>query len=138
MAYNRGYDLDAEGYHQDTGCVDFPEQQWQGWHSHWAGREPERFYAYLKQSDGSFVGEVNFHRAEDACSIGIVIDTRYRGKGYCKQGLELLIDRARRAGVKRLRNEFEYSRIAAMKGHLAAGFLPAGAHDGCCVLELQL
>ena len=25
MAYNRGYDLSFEGYHPQTGCIDFPE-----------------------------------------------------------------------------------------------------------------
>ena len=28
MDYNKGYDLDFRGYHKDSGCIDFPEEQW--------------------------------------------------------------------------------------------------------------
>ena len=29
MRYNRGYHLNVPGYHDDTGCIDFPQSQWE-------------------------------------------------------------------------------------------------------------
>ena len=28
MNYNAGYDVSYDGYHYDTGCIDFPEEKW--------------------------------------------------------------------------------------------------------------
>ena len=32
MEYNAGYDLSVEGYHYDTGCIDFPENLHEKWY----------------------------------------------------------------------------------------------------------
>jgi diamine N-acetyltransferase len=57
MSYNKGYDLDFDGYHKDTGCIDFPESEWLDWYEYFVGCEPERFYAYIKRKeDGAFMG----------------------------------------------------------------------------------
>lgn len=61
MSYNIGYDP-WPGYHQDTGCIDFPREEWEAWYAQWVGREPERFYAYIRRrSDGEWIGDINFH-----------------------------------------------------------------------------
>lgn len=31
MAYNVGFDIPHPGYHRDTGCIDFPEADWDAW-----------------------------------------------------------------------------------------------------------
>ena len=31
MRYNKGYGLSFPGYHNDTGCIDFPREDWDGW-----------------------------------------------------------------------------------------------------------
>lgn len=75
MDYNKGYDLDFRGYHKDSGCIDFPEEQWKNWYDWFVGQEPERFYAYITQShDGQFIGEVNIHKSDTALwhEMGIV------------------------------------------------------------------
>ena len=28
MSYNNGYNVSYEGYHYDTGCIDFPKDKW--------------------------------------------------------------------------------------------------------------
>ena len=28
MDYNAGYDINIDGYHYDTGCIDFPKEKW--------------------------------------------------------------------------------------------------------------
>ena len=65
MAYNAGWDMDFDGYHKDTGCIDCPDEELPDWYDYWIGQEPERFYAYIKRSsDGAWIGDVNFHCRE--------------------------------------------------------------------------
>ena len=133
MAYN------APWFPPD-GCIPEPEEEWQNLQAAWIGKEPERFYAFLqRKSDGAFVGDVNYHRnpERDWCDMGIVIFAPERGKGYGKQGLRLLLDRAFRVdGVSRLHNDFETTRDAAYRIHKAAGFRETGLVDGIIQLEL--
>ena len=133
MAYNAAW-------FPPDGCIPNAEAEWKDLCRDWIGQEPERFYAYLQRnSDGAFVGDVNFHYNpnKDWWDMGIVIYAPERGKGYGKQGLGLLIDRAFRvAGVSRLRNEFETTREAACHIHKAVGFREVGTENGCVNLEL--
>lgn len=140
MSYNAGYDLDFVGYHKDTGCIDFPESEWAAWYERWMGREPERFYAYIERSsDSAFLGEVCFHHTpeKDWWDMGVVLFAPCRGRGYSAPALRFLLDHAFcDCGVERLHNEFETSRRAALRLHLAAGFRETGAEDGCVHLTL--
>ncbi len=136
MSYNANWDVDYAGYHRETGCIDFPEEQWASWYAHWIGQEPERFYAYIRRmSDGAWIGEVNFHHTpeKDWYDMGIVLYAPYRGRGYAVPALKLLLDHAFRVcGVNRIHNDFEVARneVAAWKTHLAAGFQDVGITDG--------
>lgn len=95
MAYNRAY----------GGAIDFPRERWEDWYARWmedgAG---ERFYRYLRrESDGKPVGEAAYRYdsefGESVCDV--LVAARYRGRGYGRQGLELLCA-AKENGVKRL------------------------------------
>lgn len=46
MAYNAGYDVGFEGYHKDTGCIDFPQDKWQEW-ANTKLNNSDFFYAYI-------------------------------------------------------------------------------------------
>lgn len=133
MAYN------APWFPPD-GCIPAPEAEWLEMQKSFIGKEPERFYAFLRRKgDGAFVGDVNHHynRSQNWHDMGIVIYAPERGKGYGKQGLRLLVDRAFRAdGVPRLHNEFETARDAAYHIHRAVGFRETGTVDGFIQLEL--
>ncbi len=122
------------------GCIPDAGGEWERLWDGWIGREPERFYAFLRRKeDGRFVGDVNYHfNAECGWhDMGIVIHAPERGKGYGKQGLRLLLDRAFRTdGISRLHNEFETARGAAYRIHLDAGFREAGKENGCVRLEM--
>ena len=122
------------------GCIPFPEEDWADWHARWVWQEPERFYAYLRRErDGAFVGDVNFHRdpERDWWDMGIRVYAPERGKGYGRQGLTLLLDRAFRVdGIARLHNDFEDARGAALHLHRALGFREIGQEDG--VVQLLL
>ena len=133
MAYN------APWFPPD-GCIPNAEADWTALCEDWIGHEPERFYAFLqRKSDGVFVGDVNFHYTPDKewWDMGVVIHAPERGKGYGKQGLRLLTDRAFRvAGISRLHNEFETTRDAAYHIHKAVGFRETGEENGIVHLML--
>lgn len=140
MAYNRGYELGFAGYHNDTGCIDFPESEWEAWYRFFCQSEPERYYAYIVRcSDGVFLGEVNLHQNASGnwYDIGIVLEAAHRGKGYSAEALRLLLAEAfDRLGATEVRNDFEPDRSAALKAHLAAGFRVIGEENG--VVQVQV
>lgn len=133
MAYN------APWFPPD-GCIPSPESEWLEMQEFWIGKEPERFYAFLQRKcDGVFVGDVNYHynREQNRYDMGIVIYAPERGKGYGRQGLRLLTDRAFRVdGISLLHNDFESTRSAAYHIHKAVGFRETGMADGFIQLEL--
>ena len=141
MSYNAGYDLGFDGYHNDTGCIDFPEENWAAWYGRFIGREPERFYAYaVRKDDGAFVGEVVLRQEGEPgrYEMGVVIEACHRGRGYSKEAMALLLDVVfNRLGAREACNCFERSRAAALKIHLGAGFEIAGETDGLVQLLLN-
>ncbi len=135
MSYNKGYG-------SENGCIDFPEEKWQSWYSLWTAETSERFYAYIVL-DGEFIGEVNLYKNRDknlygCCyEMGIVIENRYRGKGYATKALDLLLETAfEELGAARVHNEFESFRTAALRLHLNAGFSVDAEEGGIVRLSL--
>lgn len=133
MAYN------APWFPPD-GCIPDPDSEWLELQKSWIGKAPERFYAFLqRKSDGVFVGDVNYHHnsKHNWCDMGIVIYAPERGKGYGKQGLRLLLNRAFKVdGVACLHNDFEETRSAAYRIHTAVGFRETGTVNGIIHLEI--
>ena len=136
MSYNANWDVNYDGYHRDTGCVDYPDAVLPAWYENMVGQEPERFYAYIKRSaDGAWIGDVNFHYnpAKDWWDMGIVLYAPYRGKGYAVPALKLMLEHAfRDCGISRIHNDFEVARneISAWETHRRAGFRELGMEDG--------
>ena len=121
MSYNANWDVNYDGYHRDTGCVDYPDAVLPAWYENMVGQEPERFYAYIKRSaDGAWIGDVNFHYnpAKDWWDMGIVLYAPYRGKGYAVPALKLMLEHAfRDCGISRIHNDFEVARNEARGFH---------------------
>lgn len=140
MSYNKGYHLDFPGYHDDTGCIDFPEDNWENWYARWISGGPERYYAYLRRKeDGAFLGEINLFRTgpEGRYEMGIVLKAENRGKGYAPFGMALLLKQAfdvLKAGE--VVNSFELSRKAALRLHTEAGFQVQSQENGMARLAL--
>lgn len=114
MEYNAGYDVSYYGYHYDTGCIDFPKERWQL--SYDRRIKEKRYFAYLKDlSTNKFVGYVNYHynKNDNRYECGIVIESIYRGKGYAKEGLNLLCCHAKENGINALYDNFEKDRNGA-------------------------
>lgn len=127
MAYNAPY-------FPPDGTIPFPESKWAGWLERWTGREPERFCGYVLDGDTP-VGEVCWHGM--GSDMGVVIRADYRGQGYGREALGLLMARAfGHAEIAYLRNTFETDRDPAMRLHLSMGFVPVGTEDGLTVVEM--
>jgi len=134
MDYNKGYNLIFQGYHNDTGCIDFPEEQWKKWYNWFVCGKPERFYAYIvRNCDNAFIGEVNVHKSSDEewYCMGIVLESTYRGRGYAIEALHLLLTETfENLSALGIHNDFEKSRTSAIKAHLSASFVVNNEENG--------
>ena len=65
---------------------------------------------------------VTYNKDEDIYDCGILIEDKYRGKGYSKPALKLLIKEANKNNIKYLYDTFEKSREKALKLFLDVGF----------------
>lgn len=111
MSYNAGWDVSYDGYHYDTGCIDFPKSKWEDTFN--KRKNENKFFAYLKDTNiNEYVGYINYHYndTENKYYCGILIESKYRGKGYSKLGLKLLCDYAKEHGVTELYDDFETNR----------------------------
>ena len=123
MSYNAGWDVSYNGYHYDTGCIDFPKEKWQ--ESFDKRKKENRYFAYIKDNDiDEFIGYVNYHfnKSDNRYDCGILIEDKYRGKGYSKKALRLLLDEAKKNGVSELYDCFESDRGNTLDVFKSVGF----------------
>ncbi len=123
MSYNAGYEVSYEGYHYNTGCIDFPEEKWERWFDEKMSN-PGLYYAYIVDSEtDEYVGYVNYNKRDEGLySMGIVIYSLFRGKGYMRPALIKLIEHARKNGVRQLWDSVPLSRENALKVFYSLGF----------------
>lgn len=99
-------DEDTMSYnHAWGGAIDFPEERWRSWYDFWVERpEGKRYYRYLKNEHGDFVGEIAYHYDSDmrGYAADVIIYSKWRGRGYGARGLELLCDAAKANGTAEL------------------------------------
>ncbi|NLL44100.1 MAG: GNAT family N-acetyltransferase [Mollicutes bacterium] len=78
--------------------IDFKESKWSKWYKKWIeNQDPNYFYAYLYRiKDNKPVGEISYYydKNGDYYKISIIIEVKYRRKGYGEEGLKLLIEEA--------------------------------------------
>ena len=123
MSYNAGYDVSYFGYHYDTGCIDFPNSRWNEVYE--KRIKENRYFAYIKDNDiNEYIGYVyyNYNDEENRYECGILIEHKYRSKGYSKPSLMLLIEEARKNGIKELYDNFEIDRDNSLKLFMSVGF----------------
>ena len=126
MDYNKGYFLESSNYDNETGCILFPEEDWEDWYAYFINQEPKRYYAYiLRKGDHTFLGDVCLRKINDKneYEMGIVIESIHRSKGYSKVALKLLLEIAfEKLHAQAVLNSFEETRTAALHLHLSTGF----------------
>ena len=117
MSYNAGYDVLYQGYHYNTGCIDFNYDKWKN-------NIKNNYFVYIKDTSiKKYIGYVNYsyNSNDNIYECGIVIEDKYRGKGYSKDSLKLLIKEAYNNGIEYLYDFFELDRNS-LKIFLSVGF----------------
>ena len=96
-------DPDTMSYnHAWGGTIPFPRERWERWYDEWvAADDGKHFYRYLKNAEGEFVGEVAYHMDDKSnlCMADIIVASKFRGRGYGREGLLLLCGLAKENGV---------------------------------------
>ncbi len=123
MSYNAGYDVFYNGYHYNTGCIDFDKDKWLEKYN--KRKDKNTFFAYIKDVNlNKYVGYVNYNynNKENRYECGVVIESKYRGCGYSKPALILLCKQAFSSGIDSLYDSFEKNRVHALKLFQNVGF----------------
>ena len=88
MSYNAGFDLDIKGYDKNTGTINKTDEELIEWYNNWIGYEPDKYFAYIYvEGIDEPIGEIYYYPDGDVHSMGILIDNKYRGKGYSYDAL---------------------------------------------------
>ena len=91
MSYNHSY----------GGTIDFSEESWLDWYNYWVEDNKDRFYRYIVNEAGEFVGEAAFHldRETNRCLLNIIISAKDRRLGYGGLALDKLCCEAKKRGL---------------------------------------
>lgn len=83
------------------------------------------FFRYLvRKEDNEFIGYVYFNLSGDKYGIGIVVESKYQGNKYSKEGLILLLDEAfNKFNIDKVYDSFEEERITSCKSFFDLGFV---------------
>ena len=125
MSYNAGYDMDLKGYDKETGTITKTDEEMITWYNNWVNKEPDKYFAYIYDSEISEpIGEVYYYLDNGIHSMGIVIQDKYRGKGYSYNALlELEKIAFEKNNISELSDIIPLDRIGAIKSFKKAGFI---------------
>ncbi len=125
MSYNLRY----------GGTIDFPEERWEPWYEKWLGcSDGSRFYRYLQDGD-TFIGEAAYHMEDGRCMADVIILAGYRGRGYGREGLRLLLDAARSNGIEEIFDEIDIDNDAGISLFESQGFSVVSKTENTVVLR---
>ena len=130
MSYNLRY----------GGTIDFPESRWPSWYEAWIGcTDGSKFYSYLKDKDsGEFIGEAAYHFEDGRCMADMIVLAGYRGRGYGREGLELLLSAAKKNGIKVMYDEIDISSKAGIFLFESEGFERVSETDYTVIFKKEL
>lgn len=125
MSYNAGYDMDLKGYDKETGTITKTDEEMINWYNNWINKEPDKYFAYIYSKDiNEPIGEVYYYLDNGIHSMGIVIQDKYRGKGYSyKALLELQKVAFEKNNISELSDIIPLDRVGAIKTFKRAGFI---------------
>ena len=88
--------------HHWGGTINWPKEKWKKWYQVWIeNNEGKRFYRYLVNENGDFVGEIAYHLDESINKYlaNVIVYAPYRKHGCGKAGLITLCEIAKNNGV---------------------------------------
>ena len=118
MSYNAGYD-------KVTGTITKTNEEMINWYNNWINKEPDKYFAYIYDDNISEpIGEVYYYLDNSIHNMGIVIQDKFRGKGYSyKALLELEKVAFEKNNISELSDIIPLDRISAIKTFERAGFI---------------
>ncbi|MBR3162321.1 MAG: GNAT family N-acetyltransferase [Bacilli bacterium] len=125
MSYNKGYDLNLKGYNKETGTIIKTDEEMIDWYNNWINHEPDKYFAYIYTDNiNEPIGEIYYYKDNNTYSMGILIQDKYRGKGYSyKALLELEKVAFEKNNITELSDLIPENRISAIKVFKKAGFI---------------
>lgn len=125
MSYNAGYDMELKGYDKETGTITKTDEEMITWYNNWINKEPYKYFAYIYDNEiAEPIGEVYYYLDNEIHSMGIVIQDKYRGKGYSYYALlELEKVAFEKNNINELSDIIPLDRIGAIKTFKKAGFI---------------
>lgn len=134
-------DEDTMSYnHAWGGTIPFGEDKWRGWYDCWiADPDGKRYYRYLKNEDGQFVGEIAYHYDADMQQeiANVMIYAKYRRRGYGGEALDLLCSAAKSNGVSVLYDDIAIDN-PAVSLFLKHGFVEESRTEEIILLKKKL
>ena len=130
MSYNKAW----------GGTISFPRENWEEWFNHWViNHDNKRYYRYLKNDGGAFVGEIAYHYDSnyDGYMVNIIIHSKYRNKGYGILGLQILCQIAKENGITELLDDIAIDN-PAITMFLKLGFVEQYRTDSIILLKKHL
>ena len=125
MSYNAGYNMDLKGYDKTIGTITKTEEEMINWYNNWINKEPDKYFAYIYDKEiEEPIGEVYYYLENNIHCMGIVIQDKFRGKGYSyKALLELEKVAFEKNKINELSDFIPKERIGAIKAFEKAGFI---------------
>lgn len=126
--------------HAWGGTIPWPEAEWSDWYKHWiVNHEDRRFYRYLMDEGGQFVGEIAYHydAALQRHEANVIVYSPCRRKGYGGEALELLCAAAKAGGVAVLYDDIAIDN-PAIRLFLDHGFTEESRTEELIVLRRAL
>ena len=124
MSYNAGYEVDIEGYDNKTGTITKTDKEMINWYNDWINN-PDKYYAYIYNNEiEEPIGEVCYYLYNGIYSMGILIQDKYKGKGYSYDALlELEKVAFEENNISELFDMIPTDRTSALKTFQKAGFI---------------
>lgn len=132
MAYNEKW----------GGTIEFPRERWVSWYARWvSGKDGKRFYRFLfAPEENGFVGETAYHLDEESglWMADVIVCAQFRGRGYGRAGLRLLVHAARENGLHALCDEIAADSAGALQLFRSEGFCEKCRTEDAVLLEKRL
>jgi len=125
MSYNKGYDIELKGYNKQFGTITKSDDEMINWYKNWINKEPDKYYAYIYTDEiDEPVGEVYYYLENNIHAMGIVIQDKYRKKGYGKKALlELQKIAFKKNNINELTDYIPLDRVNSINTFKKAGFI---------------
>ena len=110
----------------NNGIVLFPKEKWDCWYGKWIGKNDKNYYyTYIYDKDiRAYVEEMAYRKElnRDSVMLSIIIENKYRRKGYGKEGLKGLVTTAFKNGWNEVKDLIGRNNMGSQKLFSDFGF----------------